>query len=249
MYSFLSKFKLTFITSDAKDKSLQGFLAQLIGKKPKNIALYKLALQHTSVAHNGANSLKESNERLEYLGDAILGAVVAEFLFKKYPYKDEGFLTEIRSRIVNRQSLNELAIKSGIAKFVRFDIKKSNLKTANSIYGDAMEALVGAVYLDLGYKACRKFIVMELLKSYFDFDKLIHTTQNYKSKIIEWAQKENKKIRFEITSENGKNHHRQFESLIYIDEEPLATGLGFSKKKAEQAAAEKSWALVVEKFL
>lgn len=128
MYRFLSKFKLTFITSDAKDKSLQGFLTQLIGKKPKNIALYKLALQHTSIAHLGTNSQKESNERLEYLGDAILGAVVAEFLFKKYPYKDEGFLTEIRSRIVNRQSLNELAIKSGIAKFVRFDIKNQILR-------------------------------------------------------------------------------------------------------------------------
>lgn len=215
----------------------------MIGTAPVNLQLYKLALKHTSTS-NGTNA--ESNERLEFLGDAILGAIVAEYLFKKYPFKDEGFLTEIRSRIVNRASLNDLAIKIGLSKFVRFDQRKNHSKSGTSIYGDAMEALVGAVYLDLGYQTCKRFIIKELIQCYFDMDEVVSAPSNYKSKIIEWAQKENHKIRFVILSEEGKSHHKEFEAQVLLNDEPLARGKGFSKKKAEQAAAENSWKMIAE---
>lgn len=191
-------------------------------------------------------STRESNERLEYLGDAVLGAVVAEYLFKKYPYKDEGFLTEIRSRIVNRQAMNDLAIKTGIAKLVQFDGRKSFSRSGSSIYGDAMEALVGAVYLDLGYKVCRRFVIEELIRGYFDLEKVVNSPYNFKSKVIEWSQKEAKKIRFEVTSETRSNNNRAFECTLYLNDEPLATGMGYSKKKAEQAASVLAWKHIQE---
>jgi ribonuclease III len=241
--AFLRKLSSTFSVLQAEDKVLQGNLYRMIGTSPLNLDLYKLALKHTSM-NNGSGA--ESNERLEYLGDAILGAVVAEYLFKKYPFKDEGFLTEIRSRIVNRQSLNDLAIKIGLNKFVRFDHRKNQSKSGTSIYGDAMEALVGAVYLDLGFPACKKFIVKELLQGYFDMDVVVSAPSNFKSQIIEWSQKENHIIRFIILREEGKNHHKEFEAQVLINDEPFGTGKGFSKKKAEQAAAENSWKMIAE---
>jgi ribonuclease-3 len=238
IFSFVAKL---FKRNSDKDKKLADALHVMVGSKPKNLSLYKLALQHTSASKESAKSgFRESNERLEYLGDAILGAVIADFLFKKFPYKEEGFLTDIRSRIVNRESLNNLARKIGLNKLIVFDGTRKTVLTHKSMHGDALEALVGAIYLDRGFKYCKKFIIKGLIGPHFDLDQIILTNSNFKSLIIEWAQRENKSLRFEIIEEKGNLHNKEFIAQIVIDEKPFTTGSGYSKKKAEQAAAEKS---------
>lgn len=209
--------------------------------RPFNLSLYRLALCHTSVSKVITNSgFKESNERLEYLGDALLGAVIADYLFKKYPFKNEGFLTEIRSRIVNRESLNNLAQKIGLNELIQYEGNSRSKTAYKSLNGDALEALVGAIYLDKGFKACYAFIIQRLIRNHLDLEEIIANNKNFKSIVIEWAQKENRDLRFEIIKEVGSKHQREFVAQIFVDDEPLATGSGYSKKKAEQAAAQKS---------
>jgi ribonuclease-3 len=220
-------------------RTLRKSIHQIAGLKPGNIALYRLATLHRSIAKSNNLGLTESNERLEYLGDAVLGSVVAEYLFKKYPLKDEGFLTEIRSRIVNRDALNEAARKMGIDNIVQFSNNRSSHRSYKSIYGDTLEALVGAVYLDRGYRITRRFIIRKILRQQYDLDQLIQVDTNYKSKIIEWAHQHNKDIRFEIKEVRGSHHNREFRAELHIEGEAIAQGNGFSKKKAEQNAAQK----------
>jgi ribonuclease-3 len=220
------------------DQKLITAMQNIAGISPSNIELYRLATIHSSIAQEGGNGFKESNERLEYLGDAILGAAVADYLFKKFPYKNEGFLTEIRSRLVNRESLNMLARKIGIANIVQYDKKNAHLQQV--ILGNTLEAIVGAIYLDKGYLRCKKFVVDKLINPYHDLDALVKANSNYKSKIIEWAQREGKEIRFEIVSiKKGKNH-KEFTAQVTVNGEPMGTGFGNSKKKAEQDAAFKA---------
>ncbi|MCC9136216.1 ribonuclease III [Pontibacter silvestris] len=222
-----------------KDKDLVRAIAGIIGYTPDNIRLYKLALTHTSFVRQAAVSKHETNERLEFLGDAILGSVVAEHLFNKFPYEDEGFLTEIRSRIVNRESLNQIALKIGLNLLVKVDTSNQGMRH-KSVNGNALEALVGAVYLDKGYNDTRRFILNKLVKPHVDLHKLVNTTSNFKSKLIEWAQSQNLDIRFEIVKRRQQGNTTEFTSEVYIDDKPIAIGVGLSKKKAEQAAAEKS---------
>lgn len=212
----------------------------ITGVSPVNIELYKLATQHRSIAKHNDIGFRESNERLEYLGDAILGAIVAEYLFKKYPLKDEGFLTEIRSRIVNRDALNLVSKKMGISSIVEYTNNRKSRQAYKSIHGDTLEALIGAIYLDKGYKSTRRFIVSKLLRQQYDLDKIIQVNPNFKSKIIEWAHRQNKDIKFEITEVKGSSHNREFKAELQVEGEPIAKGSGFSKKKAEQDAAQKS---------
>jgi len=181
-----------FKTLSKEDKKLIASIKTIVGSKPFNLKPYKIATQHTSVAKSVKDGVKESNERLEYLGDAVLGLVVANYIFKKYPYKDEGFLTEIRSRIVSRDSLNLLARKIGVNHIVQFDTKRKTPNSHKSIYGNTLEALIGAVYVDQGFKRSQKFIVKKLLIPHFDIEEIISTTKNYKSKLIEWSQKSGK---------------------------------------------------------
>jgi len=215
-------------------------IQNIAGVTPRNIELYKLATQHRSIARQNNIGLKESNERLEYLGDAILGSIVAEYLFKKYPLKDEGFLTEIRSRIVNRDALNNAARNMGISDIVEFTSNRKSRQAYKSIYGDTLEALIGAIYLDKGYKATRRFIIHKLLRQQYDLEKIIQINPNYKSKIIEWAHRKNKEIKFEITQVKGSSHNREFRAELQVEGETVAEGNGYSKKKAEQDAAQKS---------
>lgn len=221
-------------------------IRNVTGITPDNIYLYTLALTHTSYVKQNTTGKQETNERLEFLGDSILGAVVAEFLFKKFPYKDEGFLTEIRSRIVNRESLNTIALRIGLNKLVKID--QNNLNTRfKSINGNALEALVGAIYLDKGYKTTKKFILDKLIKTHFDLPTLVNTTTNFKSKLIEWAQGQNKNIRFEIVNHKQSGNVAEFTAEVLVNDTAVATGSGFSKKKAEQSAAEKALtALAIE---
>jgi ribonuclease-3 len=230
---------LGFLIKDPKQKEFISSIEQIIGASPKNKLLYQLAFRHTSASkHNGINSFKESNERLEFLGDSVLGMVVAEFLFKKYPFKDEGFLTEIRSRIVNRESLNVLARRIGLDKLIEFDGQRNFHRT--SMFGDAMEALIGAIYLDKGFAFTKKFIISKLLSNHFDLDEVISNNTNYKSTILSWAQADGRKVEFLIVEEKGKNHSKEFIAQVLVDTQVISSGSGWNKKKAEQDASRRA---------
>lgn len=211
----------------------------MIGSKPKNLNLFKLATLHSSVGKVTKDGFKESNERLEFLGDATLSMVVAEYLFKKYPFEDEGFLTEIRSRIVKRETLNKLATQLGIPGLVELQDKKQK-KRSNSIYGNALEAVIGAVFLDRGYVFCKKFILEKIIEQHLDLQQIIHTDSNFKSKIIEWAQKVNKEVIFESINQPNPSSSTQFEVTLSLNQQLISNGSGTSKKRAEQDAALKA---------
>ncbi len=222
------------------EKRLRRSIEHIIGAKPSNLDLYILALRHTSASKESSiQGFKESNERLEFLGDSVLGMIIAEYLFKKFPFKDEGFLTEIRSRIVNRETLNSISRKIGLDRLIEYEAGRRGAPKNSSMYGDALEALVGAVYLDKGFRFSKKFITKELL-AHYDLDALIQNNANFKSRIIEWAQREGKVVVFEILEEKGTRHFREFIAQVTIDGEAFTKGSGYSKKKAEQSAAEKA---------
>lgn len=223
-----------------EDRALAASIKTIVGRKPYNLSLYHLAMRHSSVAKANKQGFRESNERLEYLGDAVLGLIVAQLLFVKYPYKDEGFLTEMRSRIVNRESLNRLGRKFGLKDLINYNQSSKSSISHKSMYGDTMEALIGAVYLDMGYRACTQFVVERLITNHFDLAELINENQNYKSMVIEYAQKENKSIEFVVNETETADKMRQFVAEVLIDNVVMAQGHGLSKKKAEQDAALKT---------
>ncbi len=235
--NFISKIINSPSKKDSENFSFA--IKKILGFKPQNINYYNEAFTHSSLKKINDKGYPINYERLDFLGDAILGAVIAEFLFKKYPYKDEGFLTEIRSRIVKRETLNTLAEKIGLNKIVQFNFGK-NVSAKKSIYGNALEAFIGAIYLDRGYKFCGKYILNDLVLPHINLQDIIDNNRNFKSILIEWAQKEGKKIRFDILKEEGDKHNKAFTSAVILDEEQIESGVGQSKKKAEQSAAEKS---------
>jgi ribonuclease-3 len=179
---------------------------------------------------------KLSNERLEYLGDAVLGAVVAELLFKKFPYREEGFLTEMRSRIVNRENLNRLAIKLGINQFMDRSIDPGSKN--RSAYGDAFEALIGAIYIDKGYETTRLVVLNRFIKHHVDLYELETLETNFKSKLLNWAQRERKPVVFELLEEvdNGGGK-RLLRVCVKVDDQEYARAEDYSKKRAEQIVA------------
>lgn len=231
--TFRKRLSGTLLQPFRSEKKLRQSFKIITGLSPVNIELYKRAMRHSSVASVTSKGIKDSYERLEYLGDAIIGMLVAEHLFAQYPFEEEGFLTVIRAKIVNRESLSRLAHKIGLKELVQFN---QGTRSHKSVYGDCMEALIGAVYLDHGFHACKKFVIQKLIKPHFDLEELISTTTNYKSKLLEWSQKSNKDLRFEIIDEED----RKFTAQVFLNDEPKAMGFGFSKKKAEQDAARKT---------
>ncbi len=218
------------------EKSLSEAISNIFGYRPKNVAVYKLAFCHKSKANSGNNGFKHSNERLEYLGDAVLGSVVADFLFKKFPFKDEGFLTEMRSRIVSRNNLNLLSRKLGLDKLVQ--VSNDGSISGTSIMGDAFEAFIGALYLDKGYAFTQDIIIQKIIQTHLDIDELMMKDVNFKSKVIEWAQKEKKEVDFKLVSEteNGKKG-KLYKVELLIENKAHGHGCDFSIKKAEQNAA------------
>ncbi len=230
--NFNSIFKSVF---SRKNKFAQN-IKNIVGFYPNDVFLFERALVHKSAVYDHSSSYTQSNERLEFLGDAILGAVVANYLFEVYPTKDEGFLTKMRSKIVSRHSLNSLAKKIGLDEIVIARLDKKS-KT-DSIYGNAFEALIGAIYLDRGTKACEKFILERIIQPYISLDQLENEETNFKSRIIEWAQKEKRELVFEIVSEEGEGRNKIFEACVILDGEEISRGKEKSKKKAEQKAAE-----------
>ncbi|MEM7549096.1 MAG: ribonuclease III [Bacteroidota bacterium] len=238
MANFLALFKGK---QKAELRKLSIQIKRVTGFKPKNVELYKLSLIHSSAAEVDSKGFKISNERLEYLGDAVLDLIIAEYLFKKYPFKEEGFLTDIRSRVVNRESLNELARKIGLQKLIVYSKGSTRGNANKSMLGDAMEAFIGAIYLDRGYKFCRNFVLNDLFLPNIDFSKRIKEDPNYKSRIIEYAQKKGINIRFEIVEvDEGIYNRKEFTAQIFLDEKPQGIGHGSNKKKAEQSAAKKT---------
>jgi ribonuclease-3 len=215
-------------------------LKNLLGFVPGNLSLYRLAFRHKSVAQNVKKGVKNSNERLEFLGDAVLGSVVAEVLFKLYPYEDEGFLTELRSKIVNRVNLNQLGRKLGFDQLIQYDNRMVNSTRQGSLLGDAFEALIGAIYLDKGYDFTRSFLVNHIIKSHIDIHRLEQTETNFKSKLIEWCQRHGKDITFELIENQEGESAKLFTVQASIDGEIMGQGKEFNKKNAEKLAAEKA---------
>jgi ribonuclease III len=212
----------------------------LLGFVPGNLSLYRLAFRHKSVAQNVKKGVKNSNERLEFLGDAVLGSVVAEVLFKLYPYEDEGFLTELRSKIVNRGNLNQLARKLGFEQLIQYDNRMVNSARQGSLLGDAFEALIGAIYLDKGYDFTRNFLITHIIKPHIDIHTLEQTETNFKSKLIEWCQRHGKDITFELIENKDGESNKLFTIQASIDGEVMGQGKEFNKKNAEKLAAEKA---------
>ena len=220
---------MIFFFRNKEDKKLINAIDFILGYRTNKPDLYKLALLHKSIKS------EESNERLEFLGDAVLGLIVAKYLFKLYPFKDEGFLTKIRSKIVNRESLNNIGRKMGLQKII--NIKKIKTKSYDSIYGDALEAIIGACYLEKGFDFCEKKVVKNIIVPYFDLEDLTTQTHNFKSKVLEWAQKEKMKIDFIVEKTATSNRFSQFKSILKLDGKKLSTGYGKSKKNAEKDAS------------
>ncbi len=212
----------------------------MLGFVPGNLSLYRLAFRHKSVAQNVKNGIKNSNERLEFLGDAVLGSVVAELLFKLYPYKDEGFLTELRSKIVSRVNLNQLGRKLGFEQLIEYDSRILNSGRQGSLLGDAFEALIGAVYLDKGYEFTKNFLINHIIKSHIDIHTLEKTETNFKSKLIEWCQRHGKDISFDLVANEEGESTKLFTIQTSVDGEVLGLGKEFSKKNAEKLSAEKA---------
>ena len=214
-------------------------MKNIFGYCPNNISLYRLAFRHKSVAKELSNGVKISNERLEYLGDAILDAVVADLLFKKFPYKDEGFLTEMRSKIVSRSQLNNLSHKLGLNKLIHSSNDSKNI--CKSMNGDAFEAFIGALYLDKGYQFARKIIIHRIINVHLDLDELETHIVNFKSKLVEWGQKERKSVDFKVVEEIGEGFKKQFVVTLFIEGKVIESGRDFSIKGAEQLASEKAF--------
>ena len=221
------------------DKYLYRSIKNIFGFYPKNIFLYKLAFLHKSAGIEMIQGVKVNNERLEYLGDAILDAIAADYLFKTFPLKDEGFLTEMRSKLVSRSQLNRLSEKLGLDTLINLDTGSSN--HYKSVKGDALEAFIGALYLDLGYDYTRKIIINRIIRQFFNMDELISQEMNFKSRLIEWVQKERKQLSFNVVDELGTGYRKQYVVEILIDGNAVARGLDYSIKGAEQLASEKAW--------
>ena len=225
---------LKFLPNFSKNKldtQLKKSLKILLGFSPGNISLYKQAFLHSSKRET------VNNERLEFLGDAILGAVIAEHLFKLFPYKDEGFLTQLRSKIVNGQNLQHLAVKIGIDRLLKISIKE-NEKSKSSVYGDAFEALIGAVYLDKGFTVCKNFILKRIVKIHVDIDALMNTDSDFKSQLQIYCQKNKLTLEYRLLSEVQKGKDKIFTVQVFIEGKAYVTFENYSKRVAEQKAAQ-----------
>lgn len=224
-----SFFRKIFSTGDSFEKQLRNIL----GFTPGNIELYKTSLSHRSVKE-GSN---ENNERLEFLGDAVLSAVVADYLFKRYPYKGEGFLTEMRSKMVNRVTLNEVAVRMGLKKITLYNKQDGSLKISQ-IFGNTLEALIGAIYIDLGYKHTKKWIMKSIIVPHMFMEDLELLEINHKNKLYGWANKNGKVLEFETLDERFENGRRLFTVAAVVDGENIAEGKAYNKKDASQIAAQ-----------
>lgn len=222
----------------AKNK-FESNLRNILGYSPGDLLLYRTALSHRSVKEGS----DQNNERMEFLGDAVLSAVVADYLFKKYPYKGEGFLTEMRSKMVNRVTLNDIAVRMGLKKITIYNKGDNSLKISQ-IFGNTLEALLGAIYLDLGYNKTKKWIMKNVIVPYLFMEELELLEINHKNKLYGWANKNGKALEFETIDERLENGRRLFTIGAVVDGEVISEGKAFNKKDASQIAAQ----IAVEKL-
>ena len=225
--------------STKSDRDFRRQLRNVLGFAPGNLSLYKTALSHRSI-REGAD---ENNERLEFLGDAVLSSLVAHYLFMRYPYKDEGFLTEMRSKMVNRNQLNDIALKIGFKKITFYNRFDNSLKISQ-IFGNTLEAVVGAVYLDKGYANTQRWVTQHIINPHFFMQDLENLDINQKNKLYGWANKNGKNLEFETLEEKVENGRRLFTIGAKIDGELVAEAKAFNKKDASQVAAQ----IAVEKL-
>ena len=216
----------------SSDKELITYVRSISGVTPSKIKLYQQVFNHRSLYGDA----KDNNERLELLGDSVLDMLVAEFLYKKYPYKEEGFMTELRAKIVNRKSLNEIAQKLGLLDKIQVN-KKVMTGLPKDVGGNTFEALIGALYLDAGFEPTKKFVFKRVLQDLVDVDNLEMTDVDFKSKMYHYIQREGKTIEFKAIEEQSHNRRSYFIVMLEIDGKPIAKGEGYSKKVAEQNAA------------
>jgi ribonuclease-3 len=215
-------------------------LKKILGFKPGNLELYEIAFIHRSATFTLPNGKKVNNERLEYLGDAVLDAILSDYLFEKFPEANEGFLTKIRSRIVNRDVLNQLAISMGINKILLSRINSTHL--TRNLYGDAFEALIGSVFLDKGFRKTKNVFIKNVLNKYLDLNEIVKTDTDYKSMVFEWVQKNKSNLIFTYNEEYDFVMKKSvFSTTLYIDKVEFGEGHGSSKKEAEQEAANQAW--------
>ncbi len=220
-----------------EDTELYYELKKLLKFSPKKINKYKKAFTHRSVQMLDKKGIPINYERLEFLGDSILGSVIATYLYKKVPTGSEGYLTQMRSKIVSREHLNELGKDLNLIRFIKSNIDQANV--GDNIHGNIFEALIGAIYLDKGYNKCQKFIHENVIDPYVDIEKLEGKITSYKGLIIEWCQKQKKKYKFDTYEDSGNESIKHFSVKISIDGEQVAKGRATSKKKAEEQASKR----------
>ncbi|WP_456378729.1 ribonuclease III [Lutibacter sp.] len=223
-----------------KDAFFYVTLEKLLGFTPKNLQYYKKAFTHRSTKEIDKNTgLRINYERLEFLGDAMLSAVIASHLFKEVPSGDEGYLTQMRSKIVSREHLNELGRDFNLLLFVKSNVSRK--KFGDDIHGNIFEALVGAIYLDRGYRYCEKFIYKRVIVPYVDVPKLEGKITSYKSLFIEWCQKQKKEFLYDVYEDTGNNPIKHFSVKLFLDGKIIAKGRATSKKKAEEIASKRAY--------
>ena len=231
LFSF-SKFFKPF---PKKHKLLLDAIEKMCDFRPSNYAVYLSAFRQR-FENETQKEVNMNYERLEYLGDAILGSLIAQHLYNQYPKGNEGFLTSMRSKVVSRKALNRIAIKLGIPKWIKTNGKNRRLGTT-SVPGSALEALVGAIYVDNGWLVTKNFVHKKILHDHINFSQVEKEIVSHKSLLIEWFQRKKKEFSFDVTDENGADHHKRFSVTIKMDDEPLAKGFGQSKKTAEESAS------------
>ena len=225
------------------DKYLARRLRDIVGYTPTRLSLYKLAFFHKSSNSNGngqqsdKNVAYRNNERLEYLGDAVLGTIVAEYLFKKYPHGDEGFLTKMRSKIVKRETLNKISEDMGLDVILS---EYNSTRLSQAMLGNALEALTGAIYLEVGYARTKRFVISRMLRKFVDVHELETYDDNYKSQLLEWSQKNGKAISYKVIAKYKVDKRDRFKVAVMLDGEKIATADEFNKKSAEQIASERA---------
>lgn len=229
----IDKIRLLF----RKDKESYFCFYKILGFYPRNIQLYQQALLHKSTSIRSEKGRPLNNERLEFLGDAILDAIVGDIVYKHFEGRREGFLTNTRSKIVQRETLNKLAVEIGLDKLVKYSTRSSSHNSY--MYGNAFEAFIGAIYLDQGYEHCKRFMEEKIFKNYIDLDKMSRKEVNFKSKLIEWSQKSKVEVSFELIEQFlDEDYNPMFHTEIRIEGISAGKGTGYSKKESQQNAAQ-----------
>ncbi len=208
----------------------------MLGFTPAYLNLFKLAFYHKSTFSAGDYAIS-NNERLEFLGDAVLSTIVAEYLFTKYPNSDEGFLTKMRSKIVKRQSLDEIADRMGLDLFLT---NYNQTRLSKSMLGNALEALVGAIYIEVGYNRTKHYVIRRILRRYLNIHELESFDDNYKSQLLEWCQKNGRQIDYKVLAKYKSDKRDKFKVAVYVDGKKVGTADDFNKKSAEQLASERA---------